>query len=47
MDRWQIMKDGVPIAVCNSIEEAEAKYQEYDGDEIRRISDEEDASGGK
>ena len=39
-DRWQLLKDGVPIMVCNSIEEAEKEYRKYDCDEMRRIPSE-------
>lgn len=41
-DRWQVIKDGVPVAVCSSIEEAERFYVEFDADEIRRIKSEEE-----
>ena len=35
--RFQVLKNGVPVAVCSSIEEAERFYVEFDADEIRRI----------
>jgi hypothetical protein len=40
MDRWQVIKGCVPVQLCDTIEEAEAVYQKYDCDEIRRIADE-------
>lgn len=40
MDRWQVLKDGVPVIMCSTIEEAEKEYIERDADEIRRIEDE-------
>lgn len=39
MARWQVIKNSVPVALCNTIEEAEAHYAKYDCDEIRRIDD--------
>ena len=36
-NRWQVIKDHMPIQICNTIEEAEKVYQEYDADEIRRV----------
>lgn len=39
MDRWQVVKDGMPVAVCATIEEAEKEYSMHDADEIRRIKD--------
>lgn len=43
MDRWQVLKDGVPVILCSSIEEAEDKYAEYEADEIHRIEDDSDS----
>lgn len=37
--RWMVVKGNVPVQICNSIEEAEAVYQKYDCDEIRRVDD--------
>ena len=36
-ERWQLLKDGVPVMVCNSIEEAEDEYCKYDCDEMRGV----------
>ena len=36
-DRWQVIKDGRPVQLCNTIDEAEKVYLEWDADEIRRI----------
>lgn len=41
-DRWQVIKDGVPVAVCGTIQEAERYYLDFDADEIRRIKSEEE-----
>lgn len=41
-ERWQLLKDGVPVMVCNSIEEAENEYCKHDCDEMRRIPESED-----
>ena len=38
-DRWMVVKNGVPVQICNSIEEAEDVYCKYDCDEIRRVDD--------
>ena len=43
MDRWQVIKDGMTIAVCGSIEEAEQAYCKHDADEIRRLKEDKDA----
>jgi hypothetical protein len=40
MDRWQVIKDGWPIRLCNTLEEAEEVYIEFEADEIRCIPDE-------
>lgn len=40
MDRWQVIKNSVPVQICDSIEEAEEVYAKYDCDEIRRVKDE-------
>lgn len=40
-ERWQLLKDGVPVMVCNSIEEAEDEYCKHDCDEMRRIPESE------
>lgn len=37
-DMWQVLKDGAPIGVYATIEEAENAYVEHDADEIRRIT---------
>lgn len=39
MEKWQILKDGVPVQVCTDINEAEKVYTSIDADEIRRITD--------
>ena len=39
-ERWQLLKDGVPIMICNSIEEAEKEYCKYDCDEMHRVPSE-------
>ena len=36
-DRWQVIKDGMPVQLCDTIEEAEKVYVEHEADEIRRI----------
>ena len=36
-ERWQLLKNGVPVMVCSSIEEAEDEYCKHDCDEIRKI----------
>lgn len=41
-ERWQLLKDGVPVMVCNSIEEAENEYCKHDCDEMCRIPELED-----
>ncbi len=38
--RWLVIKNNVPVQMCSTIEEAEAVYCKYDGDEIRRVDDE-------
>ena len=38
-ERWQLLKDGVPVMVCNSIEEAEDEYCKHDCDEMRRVQE--------
>ena len=35
--RYQILKNGVPVAVVNTPEEADEYYLEYDADEMREI----------
>jgi len=39
MTRWQVLRNGIPIAVCSSIEEAEDVYAEFEADEIEEIED--------
>ena len=39
MTRWQVLKDGIPVAVCSSAEEADEAYLAYDADEIIQIDD--------
>ena len=39
MERWQVIKNGIPVQLCDTIEEAEQVYAECDADEIRRIED--------
>ena len=39
MTRWRVLLNGVPIAVCSSIEEAEDLYAEFEADEIEEIED--------
>ena len=39
-ERWQLFKDGGPVMVCNSLEEAEDEYCKHDCDEMRRIPSE-------
>lgn len=41
-ERWQLLKNGVPVMVCSSIEEAENEYCKHDCDEMRKISESED-----
>ena len=38
--RWQVLKNGLPVLVCPTIEIAEAYYLQYGCDEIREIEDE-------
>ena len=38
--RWQILKDGISVAIASSPEEADELYLKYDADEIREIDDE-------
>lgn len=38
--RWQILKNGMPITMASSPEEADELYLKYDADEIREIDDE-------
>lgn len=42
-ERWQLLKNGVPVMVCSSIEEAEDEYCKHDCDEMRKIPDSEDS----
>lgn len=42
MDRWQVIKNGVSVQICNTIDEAEKVYVEVEADEIRRIADDND-----
>ena len=37
MIRYKILKDGFPVAVCNTAEEADKCYMDYGADEIREI----------
>ena len=39
MSKWQVIKDHIPIILCDTIEKAEEEYLKYDADEIRRIPD--------
>ena len=39
-ERWQLLKNGIPVMVCSSIEEAEDAYCKYDCDEMRKIESE-------
>jgi hypothetical protein len=39
MIRYQVLKAGIPIAICNTIEEADRWYATYDADEIVEIED--------
>jgi hypothetical protein len=34
---WQVLKDGIPLQTCFSIEEAECVYLEFECDEIREL----------
>jgi len=42
MDRWQVIKNGIPVGIFNTIEEAEEEYAKYDCDEIRRVDEDDD-----
>lgn len=35
--RYQVLKNGIPICICNTPEEADEAYAENDADEIRTI----------
>ena len=37
--RYQVLKNSVPIALCNTPEEADEMYLKHDADEIREIED--------
>jgi len=37
---WQVLKNGMPIGVFTSPEEAEKCYAEFEADEIREIDEE-------
>lgn len=41
MTRWQVLKDGIPVQLCSSSEEAEEVYAELEADEIRCIEEDE------
>jgi len=43
MDRWQVVKSGISVQICSTIEEAEEVYAEHEADEIRRIECDEEA----
>ena len=38
-NRWQVVKDGISIAICSSPEEADDFYAMFDADEIREVYD--------
>ena len=38
MDRWMVVKNCMPVQICNDINEAEQVYLAYDADEIRRVA---------
>ena len=40
--RYQVLKNSVPVAVCDTPEEADEMYLKHDADEIREIEDDED-----
>lgn len=40
--RYQVLKNRVPVAVCNTPEEADEMYLEYGADEIREIEEDEE-----
>ena len=46
MVRWQVIKDGVPVEVCNSLAEAVQVYEKLDADEIRSIKTDDSESCG-
>ena len=35
--RWQVLKDGFPLAMASSPEEADALYLELDADEVKEV----------
>ena len=37
--RWQVLKNGTPVQICSTPEEADEVYLEHDADEIREIED--------
>ena len=37
--RYQVLKNRVPVALCNTPEEANEMYLEHDADDIREIYD--------
>lgn len=41
MERYQVLKNGIPVAVTATLEEAEDLYAKHDADDIREIEDEE------
>ena len=43
MIRYQVIKDGFPVALCCTPEEADECYMHYNADEIREIEDLSDA----
>ena len=40
--RYQVLKNSVPVALCNTPEEADEMYLEHGADEIREIEGEEE-----
>lgn len=40
--RYQVLKNSVPVALCNTPEEADETYLEHGADEIREIEEDEE-----
>lgn len=41
-NKWKVIKKGIVVKICNSIEEAEKHYKKYDCDCIKRVKEDDD-----